>query len=195
MRARSTRNRHAQWQIADRAARLLAEGSEQELAAACRKAALQLGNHDPSSWPDQELLEQALSQYRALFDDEHPQRLQELRQAALAMMGQLQTLSPLLSGDVLSGVAGEHASIELLAEAEDEKRAAILLTNLGLPFEWRQGGRFLSLSFEAYGQQFHLTLLPRGEWLKASQRRNEHGQRVTASSSQLAALLDEATPA
>lgn len=73
--------------IAAAAARIMAEDGIDDFALAKRKAARQLGAPDTRELPGNQEIEAELRAYRALYQpEEHAERVQELRQAALGLM-------------------------------------------------------------------------------------------------------------
>lgn len=157
-------------QLAHRAARLMAEDGIVNFALAKRKAARQLGVKEIHCLPSNQEIEAALHRYRALFQAEaHPRRLRQLREEALAMMHQLATFHPYLTGSVLSGTAGEHSDINLTLFADDAKAILLFLLRHNLPFEdgeWKVtiGKREESVPSytltSASGTLIHLIVLP-----------------------------------
>lgn len=177
-------------EVAEVAARLLAEGTETDVLDARRKAARQLGVTDPLYLPDFDTVEAAAIAYRELFhDDGHEDDLRGLREAALSMIERLSPLQVELTGTVLSGAAGPDVTVDLVAEELDEKRVAIVLANLGLTYQFEHAGRTTRLLFEAFGTAFRLTLLPAAEWRRLRERRDAAGNRVVADAARLAEML------
>ena len=126
--------------IADRAARLIAEGMT-DYHAAKLKAARQLGVTDSVSLPDNREIEAALRGRIALFQGEsQPAALEALRDTALRAMRWLERFSPWLSGAVLSGTANEFSAIELELVATEPKTFELFLHNEGVEFDTRQTG-------------------------------------------------------
>lgn len=132
-------------EIAHAAARLIAEDGL-DYSSAKRKAVRQLLGQ--SSLPRGELMpdnlhiEAALREYLALYmGDTQPQRLRELREAAVTVMEWLARFDPYLTGAVWNGTAGEHSEIVLQCFTDSAKDVAIFLLNAGVDFdtEERQG--------------------------------------------------------
>lgn len=128
-------------QLAHQAARLMAEGGISDFAFAKRKAARQLGAVDTQHLPSNEEVEEALSVYRALYQqDSHPGALRELRTDALHAMRMLAAFHPYLTGSVLSGAAGRHSDINLILFSDDAKAVLLFLLKHDIEFEdgeWR----------------------------------------------------------
>jgi len=121
--------------IASLAARLMAEDGIADYALAKRKAARQLGAPDSEALPNNAEIETELRTYLALYQgEEQRERLRQLRAAALAAMGLLADYKPYLTGSVLDGTAGRHASIELEIFCESAKEVEIFLLNQRIDF-------------------------------------------------------------
>src|SRR5512141_1035829 len=102
-------------QLAQQAAKLMAESGITDHAVAKRKAARQLGATDTQHLPSNQEVDEALHSYRALFQrDSHPSILYQLREEALASMRLLEQFQPYLTGSVLTGAAGEESDINIM---------------------------------------------------------------------------------
>jgi hypothetical protein len=130
---------HLRERIAHLAARIMAEDGIDDFGYAKRKAARQAGARDAKAMPDNEEIERALAQYRALYQAQtHSSLLHELREQALAVMQMLERFRPHLIGPVLSGVAGKHSDIDLQLYAESSKEVELFLLNRGLRYRAAQ---------------------------------------------------------
>ncbi len=157
-------------QLAHLAARMIAKDGITDFAFAKRKAARQLGAADTQHLPSNQEVEEALSSYRALYQqDSHPAILHQLREEALAAMQLLEPFHPYLVGSVLSGTASEHSDINLMLFSDDAKAVLLLLLKHNLEFEdgeWkvRVGGHEESVpSYTLTGEsgtQIHIIVLP-----------------------------------
>lgn len=157
-------------QLAHLAARMIAKDGITDFAFAKRKAARQLGAADTQHLPSNQEVEEALSSYRALYQqDSHPAILHQLREEALAAMQLLEPFHPYLVGSVLSGTAGERSDINLMLFSDDAKAVLLLLLKHNLEFEdgeWkaRVGGHEESVpSYTLTGEsgiQTHIVVLP-----------------------------------
>jgi hypothetical protein len=157
-------------QLAQQAAKLMAEDGITDHAFAKRKAAKQLGASDTQHLPSNQEIDEALHSYRALYQhDSHPDILYQLREEALAAMRLLEPFHPYLTGSVLSGTAGEHSDINLMLYSDDEK--AVLLFLLKHNFEFEDGEWIVRISgheetVPSYtltgetGTQTHIIVLP-----------------------------------
>ena len=115
---------------------MMAEDGIADYGAAKRKAARQLGATDASGLPTNDEIEHELRDYQSLFqDEEQPQRVRELRQTALQVMGRLAVFRPYLTGAVLDGTAGRHSVIELDVFAESSKDVEIRLLSEGISYQ------------------------------------------------------------
>jgi hypothetical protein len=121
--------------IAHAAARILAEDGSLDYGSAKRKAARQLGAPDSGNLPDNQQIEEALRSYQALYQaDETRAQLALLRQVAIEYMERLEAFDPHLTGPVLNGTAGRHASITLQLFTDQQKDVDFLLMRLDVPY-------------------------------------------------------------
>lgn len=157
-------------QLAQQAAKLMAEDGITDHAFAKRKAARQLGAADTQHLPSNQEVDDALHSYRLLFQrDSHPGILYQLREEALAIMQLLEPFHPYLTGSVLSGTAGEHSDINLILFSDDAKAVLLFLLKHEIEFEdgeWRArvgGHEELVPSYTLTGDsgtQIHIIVLP-----------------------------------
>lgn len=135
--------------IASVAARLMAEGGMSDYGSAKRKAARQLGAGDGDALPSNDEVEIELRAYQAIFqDDEHPERLYEMRTHALAAMNLLADFHPQLTGAVLDGTAGRYAPIEIDLFADSSKDVEIFMLSRGISYSSTEIRRQNPLSAE-----------------------------------------------
>jgi hypothetical protein len=126
-------------EIAVLAARMIAEDGIADYGFAKRKAARQLGATNADELPNNAEIEAELRTHLALFqDDEHDERQLAMRQAAVAMMRELQAFRPYLTGAVLDGTAGAYAEVELDLFPESAKDVEIFFLNNGVEYEHRE---------------------------------------------------------
>lgn len=159
--------------IAAAAARIMAEDGVDDFALAKRKAARMLGAPDTEALPRNEEIEDELRAYLALYQaQEHPERIAELRRAALEAMRALEQFRPYLTGPVLSGLAGPYAEIDLQLFPESAKEVELFLLDRNIEYrsvEERRyaGGRALDvavLSLDWEGMPLRLLVFdPRDE--------------------------------
>ena len=122
--------------IAAAAARIMAEEGIDDFALAKRKAARRLGAADTEALPANDEIEAELRDYLALYQaEEHPERIVELRDVALAAMRALERFSPYLTGPVLAGLAGPYAEIELQLVPESSKEVELFLLDQDIPYD------------------------------------------------------------
>lgn len=122
--------------IATEAARLIAEGYCSDPQAACRKAALKLGESNPRAWPDNPAIEAALREYQGLFQaDTQPLELQRLQRLALEAMHDLSMFRPRLIGAIAKDIADARSPIQLLLTADTPEQVIMALEDRRIP--WR----------------------------------------------------------
>ncbi|WP_148713657.1 hypothetical protein [Chitinolyticbacter meiyuanensis] len=122
-------------EIAHRAARLIAEDHIHDFGLAKKKAARQLGVTEARNLPSNSEIEQALSDYRAIYQPGHDDAVLSLRRKAVQVMRWLAAFQPYLTGSVLSGVASEHSDINLLLFLDDPKSVELFLLNQQVEYE------------------------------------------------------------
>ena len=128
-------NYHLRDSIAQLAARLMAEGTE-DFALAKRKAARQLGASETQNLPNNSEIEQALRVHLALYQgDAQVSTLHQLRSQALRVMRELEAFNPLLTGPVLRGTASVYTDIDLVLFADSQKDVEHWLLNRRLPYK------------------------------------------------------------
>jgi len=133
-----TRSNEQRRRIAVEAARLIAEDGLRDYRQAKLKAASRLGINDELSLPKNGEIEDALREHQRLFRaHEQPQRLQELREAALEAMRFFARFEPRLVGAVLEGTADEHSAICLHLHHDHTEGVALFLREHGIPHEER----------------------------------------------------------
>ncbi len=171
-------------QLAQQAAKLMAEGGITDHAMAKRKAARQLGASDTQHLPSNQEVDDALHSYRALYQqDSHPDILFQLREEALAAMRLLEPFHPYLTGSVLNGTAGTHSDINLMLFSDDAKAVLLFLLKHKIEFEdgeWKVqlGGHQETVpSYTlggASGTQIHIVVLPENARYSGSRKPDTH---------------------
>ena len=157
-------------QLAHQAAKLMAEDGITDHAFAKRKAARQLGAADTQHLPSNQVVDEALHSYRALYQqDSHPGILNQLRKDALIAMHTLAEFQPYLTGSVLTGTAGNQSDINLMLFSDDSKAVLLFLLKHKIDFEdgeWRvrisghdEAVPSYTLASES-GAQIHILVLP-----------------------------------
>ena len=129
-------------EIAALAARMMAEDGISDFGFAKRKAAKQLGATDADSLPNNTEIEAELRAWQALYqDDEQPERLFEMRTAAVEVMRMLETFRPYLTGGALDGTAGRYSELEIEIFPDSTKDVEIFFLNQDFPYEHREPRR------------------------------------------------------
>jgi hypothetical protein len=124
-------------EIAAAAARIVVEEGA-EYGAAKRRAAKVLGRGavKPAMWPDNDLLEDEIRRYLALYcSDTQPAELRALRELALIWMQRLAAFRPYVCGAVWRGTATSLSAIHLELYADDCKAAELELINRNCSYE------------------------------------------------------------
>lgn len=122
-------------EIAAAAARWVVEEG-MEYGPAKSRAARELGAGRRSAWPDNDLVEQAVREYIAVFCAEsQAQELAALRALACQWMARLQDFRPHLAGAVWRGTATRLNDIYLQLFCDDPKSAELALIDQGVRFQ------------------------------------------------------------
>ncbi|RZT41108.1 UDP-N-acetylmuramate--alanine ligase [Cupriavidus agavae] len=149
-------------EIAQAAARMIAEDGA-DYATAKRKAARQvLGDaRVAGEWlPDNEMIEEEVRAYQALFHGEHqPRILALLRRLAMLAMEDLAPFRPYLAGAVLNGTATEHSDVYIQCFCDSPKDVALHLLNASVDFDTSE-----SRHFAGRDDVETLSFLWRGQW-------------------------------
>lgn len=136
--AASIRKQEAQrQQLAQVAARLMAEQGIRDFRLAKQKAAQQMGiDYRRSILPANTEIESALAEYQRLFaGHRQPRELADMRRAAIAAMHFMKDFKPRLVGDVLSGLANAHSDIQLHVFADFSEQFDLFLDAHGIPYD------------------------------------------------------------
>ena len=122
-------------EIAATAARLIVEEGL-EYGPAKRRAVKELGLNSRAALPNNELTEQAVREYIAIFcADTQPMELAALRELALVWMERVAEFRPHLSGAVWRGTATRLSDIYIQLFCDDAKSAELLLIDKGVRYE------------------------------------------------------------
>lgn len=122
-------------EIAQLAARFLADGEAENLGDAKRRAAERLGVRDARELPDNLAVLGAIVEYQRIFEsDTAPSRLAHLRQVALQAMHALAEFEPRLVGPVLYGTAFDHTPVTLHLHCDEAEAVMRRLLALRVPF-------------------------------------------------------------
>ncbi len=118
----------ARVEVAQVAARLMAEEGVPGFAEAKSRAADRLGVHGRQVMPRNDEIEAEIRAYQALFQsDEQPAWLARMRQVALEVMDLLEPFGPRLVGSVLRGTAAREAEVTLHVFADPPEAVATFL--------------------------------------------------------------------
>lgn len=129
-------------EIAALAARMMAEDGVQDYGFAKRKAARQMGATDADSLPTNAEIEAELRAWQAIYqDEEHEERLVEMRRAAIDVMRMLEEFRPYLTGGVLDGTAGRYSEVDIEIYAGSAKDVEIFFLNRDIHYEHREPRR------------------------------------------------------
>ena len=119
-------------QVADEAARVMAEHGIRDFALAKRKAAERLGLGTRGALPSNAQIQERLVTRQRLFEpDVHDARIAKLRRVAADVMGSLEQFRPRLVGTVLDGTATINAAIELHVFSDAPEHVAATLEARG----------------------------------------------------------------
>ena len=122
-------------EIAATAARLIVEEGL-EYGPAKRRAVKELGLNSRAALPNNELTEQAVLEYIAIFcADTQPMELAALRELALKWMLRVTEFRPHLSGAVWRGTATRLSDIYIQLFCDDAKSAELLMIDKGVSYE------------------------------------------------------------
>jgi hypothetical protein len=158
-------------ELAQEAARIMAEHGIRDYLVAKRKAAERLGVMDGGAvLPKNSEIEAALAEYQRLFGGEtHATALQAQRQAALSAMRYLSAFSPRLVGPVLSGTTTLHSQVQLHLFADRAESVTLKMLDDGLAheitekrvrFDAEQVRAFPGVRFEMQEQPIEATVFP-----------------------------------
>lgn len=189
-------------QLAQVAARVMAEQGIRDFRVAKHKAAQQMGiDVRQSILPRNSEIETALAEHQRLFSaDEQPAELAAMRRAALSAMQLLADFKPRLVGDVLSGLANAHSDIQLHVFAEHSESFDLFLESRGIPFEiverrykFAEGHRFYpAFRFVAGEHRFEATLFAATEIREAPRSLVDGAPMQRANTARLAQLIEAA---
>src|SRR5437868_8245432 len=142
MARRSNRQTAMRARLAAAAARIMAEDGIDDFALAKRKAARRLGVLDTQALPANDEIEAELRAYRALYQSDHGNLIEDLRRLALDAMRALERFHPYLTGPVLKGTAGPYAEIDLQLFPDSAKDVEIFLLDRAIPFATHEARRY-----------------------------------------------------
>ncbi len=132
----STKDQQMRLRLAQEAARIIEEEGIRDFHSAKRKAAAHLAATDTRNMPSNTEIEQALIEYQRLFKAAtQPNRLRELREAALNALRFFTRFHPRLVGSVLSGTANAHSDVNLHLFTDVPEDVALFLMQEGIPYD------------------------------------------------------------
>lgn len=131
-------SKHLRFQLAHKAAQMMAEDGISDYAFAKRKAAKFFGLHDGDTLPSNDEINDAIKEHQAIyFDEEHEERLKLLRLEALSLMKKLTTFNPHLTGGALDGTAGRYPILHIHLYADSMKEVEFFLLNQNIAYKTR----------------------------------------------------------
>ena len=126
---------HRRSTVAAEAARIILEEGLTDFLGAKTKAAERLGFGRNAPLPHNEEIESALAERNRIFhSNTQPELLNRLRHAAFEVMRCLATFHPRLVGDVLSGNATLHSSVDLHLFSDTVEAVGSALETLGIGY-------------------------------------------------------------
>jgi hypothetical protein len=132
----NTKDIRMRTQLAQEAARLIAEEGINDFHVAKHKAAERLHAPQTHNLPRNDEIQLALNEYQRLFKaDSQPQQLQRLRQISQRAMTFFEEFEPRLVGAVLDGTATEYSEITLHLFSDTPEALTLFLLNRHIPFE------------------------------------------------------------
>ncbi len=135
-RSSNTKDSRMRQQLAQEAARLIAEEGIRDYHAAKQKAALRLHAPHTHSLPRNDEIQFALEQYQRLFKQQsQPRHLQHLRESSRKIMACFRDFEPRLVGAVVDGTADEYSDICIHLFANSAKEINLFLIDQHLPYE------------------------------------------------------------
>ncbi len=135
-RSASTKDIRMRHQLAQEAARLIAEEGIKDFHTAKQKAALRLHAPQTHNLPRNDEVQAALNEYQRIFKaDTQPQHLRRLRQISRQTMTVFESFEPRLVGAVVDGSANEYSDIILHLFSDSQEELSLFLINQNIPFE------------------------------------------------------------
>jgi hypothetical protein len=144
--------------LAQEAARIIVNQGVRDYRVAKHKAAERLGVSARGALPGNPEIEAAVAEHLQLFGgDDHADRLQLMRVAALSAMKLLAEFTPRLVGPVLSGTADENSAVNLHVFSDSPEAIALELGQMGVSYRaYERRLKSRRDQFETYsGFEFH----------------------------------------
>jgi hypothetical protein len=131
-------SKHIRFQVAHKAAQMIAEEGISDYAFAKRKAAKFFGLLDGDALPSNDEINDAIKKHQAIFfDEEHEVQLKALRAEALSLMRKLKFFNPHLTGGVLDGTIGRYPITYIHLYADSMKEVEFFLLNQNISYKTR----------------------------------------------------------
>ncbi len=141
----NTKDARMRAQLAQEAARIIAEEGIKDFHVAKQKAAIRLHAPHTHNLPRNDEIHVALLQYQRLFkESSQPQVLKKLRQTASKVMAFFQDFEPRLVGSVLDGTATEHSDINIHLFTDSVEAVSLFLIDRHVPYEL--GSQYVTLN-------------------------------------------------
>src|SRR5210317_1945189 len=144
--------------LAQEAARIIVNQGVLDYRVAKHKAAERLGVSARGALPGNPEIEADVAEHLQLFGgDDHADRLQLMRVAALSAMKLLAEFTPRLVGPVLSGTADENSAVNLHVFSDSPEAIALELGQIGVSYRaYERRLKSRRDQFETYsGFEFH----------------------------------------
>ncbi|MEK6750236.1 MAG: hypothetical protein AABY83_13710 [Pseudomonadota bacterium] len=131
-----SREREMRNRIAQEAARVMVEDGVKDFYLAKRKALQHLNVTASQALPRNTEIEQAIVDYQRLFKSQsQPQRLRQLRLAAIEALQFFTRFQARLVGSVLTGTATEHSDINLHLFSDTPEEIGLFLMASNIPYD------------------------------------------------------------
>ena len=132
----NTKDLRMRQQLAQEAARIIAEEGINDFHIAKQKAAERLHAPNTHNLPRNNEIQQALNQHQRLFRaDSQPQHLHQLRLTSRKAMAFLESFKPRLVGAITDGSADEFSSITLHLFTDTSEEVSLYLIEKEIPYE------------------------------------------------------------
>lgn len=144
-------------EIADQAARLIADSALDYQSAKQKALRRAFGNGTPPSGmvPTNEEIDRALREHLDLFDPQHAARVQQYREAGLVWLERLADFNPWLTGAAWKGVVAEHAVLHIQCFTDEAKELELRLLDAGVDYDVVEVAHFAVRGAEVPALVFH----------------------------------------
>ena len=131
-------SKHIRFQVAHKAAQMMAEEGISDYAFAKRKAAKFFGLMDGDALPSNDEINDAIKEHQAIFfDEKDANRLETLKLEALILMKKLSHFNPYLSGSSLDRTSGRYPIINIKLYPDSMKEVEFFLLNQSIQYTIR----------------------------------------------------------